>query len=202
MSAEFINCTPHDIVIVDDEKKVVRKYETCDREVRLHAAEQKPMPFQTLGVPVVSRQVFDGVLWPAVDRHIEDGSWLLVSMPVGEYIAANPEACRHWVFGPDTGPGAVVRDQRGQIIGTKRLVFYCAPHNTMYTCPICGDHFYDRGHCPRCGEHITSEMLHVANTDLVVRGRALVREFVAHPAAKLRKTDADGTSVASEKTPQ
>ena len=124
MNTDLINCTPHDISVFSCFCDEPRVYAKSGKEIRVTSEEQTPLPFDALGVPVVSRQVFTSLTIP---DDIPAGSSLLVSMPVGEYFAAHPDQCRHWVFGPDTGPDGVVRDQQGKICGTKRLVFYCAP---------------------------------------------------------------------------
>jgi len=124
MNVEFINTTPRDIVIVNDDKSVVRTFAKSGVDVRQKSAPQKEISFPTVGLTVVNRQIFTSVEGLA---DLPDASWILVSMPVGEYFASNRHQCKHWVFGPDTGPAAVVRDEKGQICGTKRLVFYSAP---------------------------------------------------------------------------
>jgi hypothetical protein len=124
MNAELINCTPHDISVISCSGDELRLYAKSGKEIRVTSEEQTLLPFDALGVPVVSRQVFTSLTMP---DGIPAGSSLLVSMPVGEYFAAHPDECQHWIFGPDTGPHSVVCDQRGQICGTKRLVLYCGP---------------------------------------------------------------------------
>jgi len=46
-------------------------------------------------------------------------------MPVGQTVHDNDEYHPPFeVFGPDTGPDHVVRDDKGQILGTKRFIKY------------------------------------------------------------------------------
>jgi hypothetical protein len=172
---EWLNLTPHDIVVVDDEKNILKTFPKSGRDVRLATSPQTDMPFQTLGVPVVTRQTFTSLIWPSDDMPRK--SWLLVSMPVGEFLATHPEQCEHWVFGPDTGPAAVVRDQRGQIVGTKRLVFYAAPRGTLRTCCSCSlyDFGVDPKSCPACDADIDDRMLYIAGTHLFMRQGKLIR---------------------------
>jgi len=180
MNIEFLNCTPHDIFLVDDKKNVLRKFPKTSVDVRLQTKPQVELPFQTLGLPVVSKQTFTGIDWPMnrdlliPDYVIPKGSWILVSMPVGEYLASHPDECEHWVFGPDTGPGGAVRDQQGQIYGTKRLVFYAAPKGTKHSCCVCAAYFPGPGYCPGCGTHI-EDSFHIEGTHLFWRKGKVIR---------------------------
>jgi hypothetical protein len=163
---------------MDDEKNVLRTFVKSGHDVRLESAPQVELPFQTLQLPVVSRQKFTSVIWPP--QSIPEKSCILVSMAVGEFIAANPRASdQYWVFGPDTGPGGVMRDQRGQICGTKRLVFYSAPFGNEYSCPICAIWQPDSGYCRGCGQHLNEDWLHIAGTHLFFRNNKLIRTPVS-----------------------
>lgn len=134
------------------------------------------LPFQHLGVSVVAKQSFTGVEWP-VEHGIKDGAFIIVSMPIGDYFAANPSKCQHWVFGPDTGPDAAVRDEKGQIVGTKRLIFYAAPANTPSSCPCCVTWFEKSSnpYCPTCGFSNSDQCLFIEGTRLLIRDAELVR---------------------------
>jgi hypothetical protein len=171
MNVEFINCTPHEIVVVDKDRQPTT-YPKSGKDVRLVGDPQKELPFQTLGVKVATHQTFKDVSW---SEPVPKGSWILVSMPVGEFFAAHKDKCDYWVFGPDTGPENAVRDQTGRIVGTKRLVFYAAPSGTETTCYICAAHWPAGGYCPSCGADCNDAMLHIEGTHLFVRDKKLVR---------------------------
>ena len=75
-----------------------------------------------LGIPVVPAPLFSDVVGLPSDEEFQPD--ILVSMPVGEFLRNHPERYGGAVFGPDTGPDGVVRDQRGTILGTTRLLLY------------------------------------------------------------------------------
>ena len=168
---QFLNCTPHDIVLAEDGCQS-KTFAPWSSEVRLLAKPQKELPFQTLGVKVFARQEFIGV---AGLGSIPEGSYILVSMPVGEFFAKHPELCDHWVFGPDTGPDAVVRNVTGRIVGTKRLVFYAAPRETENECYVCACHWKSGCYCPTCGTKTEEAALRINDTQLFFRDGRLFR---------------------------
>lgn len=170
MSVEFLNCTPHEIILFEGDNK--RAFMPSGKILRVTSKEQTELPFQHLGVPVVTKQTFDSVEG-SVD--IPDGAHILVSMPVGEKLAMKPETVKWWVFGPDTGPDAVVRDGAGKIRGTTRFILYAVPHWTKYDCPICGEEKMPRGYCLSCGTDLTEECCHVDGTSLHIVDRKLER---------------------------
>ena len=136
--------------------------------------EQKPLPFQTTGVDVVQRATFNRIEWSGGEEPPEN-AFIIVSMPVGEFLVAHPELSKWYVFGPDTGPAACVRDGAGKIIGTKRLVFYAKPASVGYDCVICTHTNAPVGYCQSCGTDIVDEAVHIADTIIWVRKRALLR---------------------------
>lgn len=174
MSAPFINCTPHDISVVQNGE--TKTFAKSNVELRLTSAPQIKLPFDHTGVSVVTKQTFVGVEWP-VNHGIKDSAWILVSMPVGDYFAAHPKECKHWVFGPDTGPEAAIRNEKGQIVGTTRLIFYAAPFGTRSSCPCCATWFEktEYSYCPTCG-YLNSDQCHfIEGTRLLIRDSQLVR---------------------------
>jgi hypothetical protein len=50
---------------------------------------------------------------------------LIVSSFVGSYLRETSEDAYLHVYSPDTGPGSVVRDESGAILGAKRLIRWC-----------------------------------------------------------------------------
>jgi hypothetical protein len=196
MSAKFINCTPHDIVLYDNNRNVIHTFPKTGVDARLLSDPQRGLPFQHTGVPVFSPQRFEAVLMngPA-DALPVVGSFVIVSLPVGEYYMRKPAA--YWVFGPDTGPEGVVRDQRGQIMGTKRLVFYAAPAGTRHQCPDCGVIQPRAGECTDCKSFIPEDAYYIENTGLRLLGDTLIREkpkvdeTIEEAAAKKAKIDID-----------
>lgn len=181
---EFLNCTPHDIVLYDaDGTTVLRTFPKSNLVVRLAAAPQKQVAFQTLGVPVVTRQKFVAL---ANEEELaarvgskKDTTLLLVSMPVGEFMASRGTISRqYWTFGPDTGPDFVVRDAIGQIVGTRRLVLYSAPSSMRYQCAACGLDCTLANYCQTCSTEIGDEWYYIEGTRLHIRSNKIIRTAV------------------------
>lgn len=49
---------------------------------------------------------------------------IIVSMPVGEFLANNRHLYCGAVYSPDTSPASAIRNEQGTIVGVKRLVLY------------------------------------------------------------------------------
>ena len=128
----MVNTTPHTVTLYVC-KDIIVDY-AADKERQLRLAEQPGEDRGTAhGVPTRGPPQWTGLVpmsWgPSPFSDIDGPIDLLVSMPVGNYLAANglPPGWRervHAVYGPDTGPAAVVRDDSGQIRGTRALIRY------------------------------------------------------------------------------
>ncbi len=122
------NWTPHDIVVYDDAgKSIIMTYKASGQVARVDVGMQLKLGELHPGIPVIEAQDFDkGTL--VISNSEEDGRapyGILVSMPVGDFLAKYPGMFCGPVYGPDTSPVGVIRDDKGQIKGTKRLVCYC-----------------------------------------------------------------------------
>ncbi len=122
------NWTPHDIVVYDTTgKSIITTYKASGQVARVDVRMQLMLGELHPGILVVEAQDFDkGTLVISSseeDRRAPYG--VLVSMPVGEFLARHPATYSGPVYGPDTSPAGVIRDDKGQIKGTKRLVCYC-----------------------------------------------------------------------------
>ena len=62
------------------------------------------------------------------DEPISDQA-LIVSMPVADYIISNNLFMDNAVLIPDTGPGSVIRDTNGNIVGVRKFIVYRIPMN-------------------------------------------------------------------------
>lgn len=74
-------------------------------------------------IKVISRPVFSGLAGDITDA--QQYKKIIVSMPVGEYLANNPDVlpdCE--VYGVDSSPKGAIRDNNGAIIGTTQFVRY------------------------------------------------------------------------------
>lgn len=121
-----INHTPHAIVVYSGEK-IIHTFPPIAPVLRLQeddAFKWKFTALQTEGsssIPVTGPPVYIGV------SHAVNGN-ILVSQLVGQYLRDHPETKKDYAIGsvyvPDTGPGGVVRNDKGEIVGTKRLIKY------------------------------------------------------------------------------
>ena len=127
---ELLNFTPHKIQIKCENGMM--DYEVIGN-LRLKAENQVTIETLPQGIIVRNPQKFIGLDIPDIlndskERHI------LVSMPVGEWLAAHPEVLPNVkVYGPDTGPSQVIRrtkeesdekNKEGEILGSKSVVRY------------------------------------------------------------------------------
>ena len=116
------NHTPHDIVLYKDGKVVVmfpprapvlRLTQTQTHETHIFMGKNT--------VTVVSPPQYVG-LSDAVSGDI------LVSQLVAQWLMDHPDVCKSHgitsIYTPDTGPGGVVRNEKGEIVGTKKLIKY------------------------------------------------------------------------------
>ena len=110
---DAINCTPHDIHFYKADKSV-KTYPAAADPVRLVSA--KITGTMIGGVPVITAPKYI-----ETSGALPESGPIFVSVPVGYYLAAQG---RTEVFGPDTGPLGVIRDDDGNIIGCKRFVQY------------------------------------------------------------------------------
>ena len=117
----IVNLCPHDVVVYSNDKRIISTFKATGQTLRLK--EETGKNLQNLGgtIPVVTPTKYIGL-----DGNYPTGDViLLVSQLVGEYILDNLTTIDvKGVYSPDTGPNGVVRDDKGQIIGTKRLKKY------------------------------------------------------------------------------
>lgn len=121
-----INHTPHAIVIYKDDK-VIHTFPTVAPVLRLTEGTMSKWYFTPLqtengnSIPVGGPPAYIGL------SHVVKGH-ILVSQIVAQYLKEHPEEVEAYgiksVYVPDTGPGEVVRNDKGEIVGTKRLIKY------------------------------------------------------------------------------
>ena len=166
-SKTLINCTPHEIVLVNIGGEVTQKIPPSETQIRV-VSSKKParLPFEFLNVPVVESTTFDN--FEVVGPVPEEGAFLVVSMAVGEYFKNKPS--KWWIFGPDSGPGSVVRDSAGRITGVLRLIFYAAPTGRPLRCFVCTVVEDQEGYCRGCGEWVQRWQVDVPGTEIKYDG--------------------------------
>jgi hypothetical protein len=118
------NLTPHNIIVQPTGSGPTIFYARSDIVARLNTKEQGFVKTLEDGSPVYTPQIFTSV-FPRRPQLTNEQIGVIVSMPVAEWIKKKKGA--KWagnVYCADTGPEGVLRDERGVIIGTKRLVQY------------------------------------------------------------------------------
>jgi hypothetical protein len=108
----IINLTPHDIKVYDAEgKNVIRTYPASDQVARVKS--KAAVVGEVDGIPVVETRFSEITGLP--DE--QPDTVYIVSLLVLQAM----EGDRDDLIAPDTGPGSVVRDENGQIIGVRRF---------------------------------------------------------------------------------
>lgn len=130
---KVLNLTPHDVTVIGLDCQVT--YPASGQQVRMLSEPQVVVDCGLGEVPVVTAQS-----WSGVDESVNidsDVTHLLVSMPVGEFLARSSISNKYWnytIIGPDTGPDGAVRDGGGRIVGCRRLVLYTKPRLSELEC--------------------------------------------------------------------
>jgi len=121
----YLNCTPHAIVIYDAEgKNILATIPPSQWTIRVLTPPQReraPVEIAGADVPVVSAQDFEagevhGI--PPCDEFQQQSTALIVG------IIGAKAVDRLWdgpVYVTDTGPESAVRDPSGRILGVRRL---------------------------------------------------------------------------------
>jgi len=109
---KIVNLTPHDVVIVNDNSEEIKRYPASGQVARVNT-QAEPIG-EVDGIQVVRTKYGDVDGLP--DK--QPDTVYLVSLVVAQALRGS----RTDVYVPDTGPGSVVRDDKGQIIGVKRLM--------------------------------------------------------------------------------
>lgn len=109
---KVINLTPHDVVIVNDNGEEIKRYPASGNVARVNT--QSELIGEVDGIQVVRTKYGDVDGLP--DK--QPDTVYLVSLVVAQALRGS----RTDVYVPDTGPGSVVRDDKGQIIGVRRLM--------------------------------------------------------------------------------
>lgn len=108
----IINLTPHDVCIYDTEgKTVIKTYPASGTVARVKSSTKIVGEIDGIPVARTSFGEIEGLPVP------QPGTKYIVSLLVLQAAAGK----RDDLIGPDTGPGSVVRDESGQIIGVRRF---------------------------------------------------------------------------------
>jgi len=108
----IVNLTPHDVRIYDAEgKNVIRTFPASGTVARVKSTTEIVGEVDGIAVAKSTFGEIEGLPAP------QPGTKYIVSLLVLQAAARQ----RDDLIGPDTGPGSVVRDENGQIIGVRRF---------------------------------------------------------------------------------
>lgn len=108
----IINLTPHDVHIYDAEgKNVIATYPASGTVARVKSMTEIVGEVNGVAIAKSTFGEIEGLPDPQPDTKY------IVSLLVLQAAAGK----RDDLIGPDTGPGSVVRDENGQIIGVRRF---------------------------------------------------------------------------------
>ena len=127
-SSKIINTTPHEIVICDCKGTPLHRYPSDpDHQLRVSSHVERNVLGTATYADGPAVLLSAAPVYTVINGPMQEllQSTLLVSMPVGEFIAKHPTEFEEVVaLGPDTGPDGVVRDASGRIVGTTALLVY------------------------------------------------------------------------------
>jgi len=109
----MLNRTPHAVVVfVGGRSHIFPASGVVARATSVPQEQEAPFAHEGAEIPCVSPPNFGGA------EGIDGEEPILVSALVAPIAAT----VRAGVYSPDTGPGSVVRDDQGQILGVRRLI--------------------------------------------------------------------------------
>lgn len=127
--ANAVNLTPHDVVLMDAEGQELMTFPASGHSLRVVKFTEAKISKAT--VAGASVEIIHGPRTP-VATNFDDLPDLIRQAPAMIVSAITADAA--WdpmyngdgilLFVPDTGPEAVVRDDKGQIRGVKRFILY------------------------------------------------------------------------------
>jgi hypothetical protein len=109
---KIINLTPHDVHIYDvDGKTVIATYPASGTVARVKSSTEIVGKVNGIAIARTAFGEIEGLPDP------QPGTKYIVSLLVLQAAGGK----RDDLIGPDTGPGSVVRDENGQIVGVRRF---------------------------------------------------------------------------------
>ncbi|MBO8164674.1 MAG: hypothetical protein H0Z34_13315 [Brevibacillus sp.] len=108
----IINLTPHDVHVYDAEgKTAIKTYPASGIVARVKSSTEIVGEVDGIAVAHITFGEIEGLPNP------QPGTKYIVSLLVLQAV----DGKRDDLIGPDTGPGSVVRDESGQIVGVRRF---------------------------------------------------------------------------------
>lgn len=117
----IVNHTPHGINVYTEDGTYAFYFPAQQPCIRLDTAPVEPCAPISGGIATIAPPRYTGLL-PASGF----GPDIIVSQLVATYLMDHPEVAPQvkTIYCPDTGPAGAVRNDKGEITGTKRLVRY------------------------------------------------------------------------------
>ena len=109
---DIINLTPHDVHVYDaDGKNIIKTYPASGTVARVKSSTEIVGKVDGIEIARTTFGEIEGLPDP------KPGTMYIVSLLVLQAAGGK----RDDLIGPDTGPGSVVRDAEGQIVGVRRF---------------------------------------------------------------------------------
>lgn len=116
MSIEIFNYTPHNVVIYDSEgANIVYEFKSSGI-IRGVSSKQTLIEILNDIIPIVTPQRMENLETPP--NYNKDQNIIISMLCVSQLLESGH---RGNIYTPDSGPDSVVRDNKGSIIGVKRL---------------------------------------------------------------------------------
>jgi hypothetical protein len=120
------NYTPHVINITDKKTKISHEFKSKGN-IRL-LQKNKNLIGEWNSIPIYSPPTYSSLegMPTSLLENKEEEIGILVSMPVGNYLSANPKQLPSniSVYGPDTSPENSLRNEKGDIVESYALIKY------------------------------------------------------------------------------
>lgn len=119
--ADFVNLTPHDINYVDATGQTYTLRSTTSTRA-VSEPTHRLDPVHHAGLNCIAEPRFIGIEnFPFSEERPDEWRNVIVAGLAAPHV---PQWFTKGVYGPDTGPDAVVRDDAGRIIGTRQFICY------------------------------------------------------------------------------
>lgn len=123
---QAVNLTPHDVVLVGADGKPTRTFPASGEVLRVNFSKGKKHTVEmsdgtSVTLETAPRATLSTNMLQLTGAVQSSPGWIVSSM-VADAIYESMGGIE--LFCPNTGPGSVVRDDSGQIVGVKELLWY------------------------------------------------------------------------------
>ena len=116
----MLNLTPHTINLLIGDNVITIESSGKAQLVKPRAQSEQMIEVQGHALPAVSPPDYETVEFGA--EIPSDCEGVIVSAMVGEWVKRNLKSAPCPVYSPDSSPAGAVRNEKGHVIGVKRLV--------------------------------------------------------------------------------